>query len=297
MSIISKLLHDTIYAVAYRRSGDDSPFHIIKSSWRYWYADQILFKDKDKLWLFVEKMDRLWHKGIISVSLYDGHKFGLFSDILEEEFHLSYPMVFKKEDAYYMIPETADSNKVILYKSTDFPYKWHQHKTLLENCHCVDSNVFEFGGHWYLITCEMDAEMGAYTRLQLYNADDIENGLLEACEEYNASSTFHFDCRGGGQIFYANGNCLRPIQCGDAKTYGKSLRIDKIEIIKEYLYSECRKTYTIEDFKFNNTIHATGAHTYGNCGGIELIDVKIQELAHPIVHILKIFRKLLKKQY
>lgn len=76
MSIISKLLYDTIYAVAYRQSGVDSPFRIIESSWRYWYADPILFQDKDRLWLFVEKMDRLHHKGLISVSLYDGHKFG-----------------------------------------------------------------------------------------------------------------------------------------------------------------------------------------------------------------------------
>lgn len=295
MSIISKLLYDTIYAVAYRQSGVDSPFRIIESSWRYWYADPILFQDKDRLWLFVEKMDRLHHKGLISVSLYDGHKFGPFDDILEEDFHLSYPMVFKKEDSYYMIPETADSGKVILYKSTGFPYKWQRHKTLLENCKCVDTNVLEFDGHWYMITCEMDSVMGAYTRLQLYNADGIENGILEACKEYNASSTFNFDCRGGGQVFYTNGHCMRPTQCGDAKTYGKSLRIDKIVIKNKQLTSECCKTYSIEDFKFDKTIHATGTHTYGTCNGIELIDIKIQEMAHPIVHIKKIFRKLLKK--
>lgn len=34
--------------------------------------------------------------------------------------------------------------------------------------------------------------------------------------------------------------------------------------------------------------------THMTCNGIELIDIKIQEMAHPLVHIKKIFRKLLK---
>ena len=59
-------------------------------------------------------MDRIRHKGLISVSKYENGEFGKFQDVLEEKFHLSYPMIFRKDDSIYMIPETADSGKVIL---------------------------------------------------------------------------------------------------------------------------------------------------------------------------------------
>ncbi|WP_455430305.1 glucosamine inositolphosphorylceramide transferase family protein [Parabacteroides leei] len=293
MSFLSKLLYDTVYAVAYRKNGVSESYRVIDTNWRYWYADPILFQDGDNLWLFVERMDRIRHKGVISVSKYENGKFGKFQDVLEEKFHLSYPMIFKKDDSIYMIPETADSGKVILYKSSAFPKQWKQHRVLLEDCRNVDTNVFFFEGHWYLLTCEMDATMGAYTRLKLYGADNIENGIINPIDTYNSNSIFKFDCRGGGQIYFKDDKCYRPVQCGDESTYGKSLRIDNIKISNGLLISNKEFNINPEGININKHLNITGTHTYGQCDDIELIDIKISTMANPIVQTLKIMRKLL----
>ena len=132
-----------------------------------------------------------------------------------------------------------------------------------------------------------------FTRLQLYSADKIEEGVITPCVKNNTKYEFAYDCRGGGQIFYSEGECKRPVQCGDADTYGKSLRIDLLRIKDRMLVSECRYTISIHDINVDRPFHLIGTHTYGQCGCIELVDLKIRVVAHPIVQILKIIRKIL----
>lgn len=47
-----------------------------------------------------------------------------FKEVLNENFHLSYPNVFEYDGSIYMLPETFESNQLRLYKCVSFPYKW-----------------------------------------------------------------------------------------------------------------------------------------------------------------------------
>ena len=293
--MLDKILHDTVYAIGYRKYGTDTPFRIIKSNWRYWYADPLMFEHNGELWLFAEKMDRIKHKGVISASKYQDGFNDEFEDVLEEKFHLSYPMVFKKDGKFYMIPETSDVNGVLLYESSRFPFDWQQKYTLLHGEKYVDTNVFEVNGHWYLITCIMNPKMGACTKLMVYSADNIDKGVLSPLDSFNYSSKYCFDCRGGGQIFYQNSKIYRPVQCGNELEYGKYLDIETMKVSDKCV--SFNKEYSImpDDLPIDRNKNIIGTHTYGICVGIEIIDLKIREVANPIVHALKIYRKLFSK--
>ena len=52
--------------------------------------------------------------------------------VLEREYHLSYPFIFEWQGTYYMIPETAASRRIELYKCISFPLQWELEKILME---------------------------------------------------------------------------------------------------------------------------------------------------------------------
>ena len=270
MLITSKLLYDTVYAIAYRIkldkkdsviNGTKGHFKVIKSTWRYWYADPFLYEKDNQIWLFVEKMDRIKRKGVLAVSKYENGCWGNFEDILEESFHLSYPMIFEKSGKIYMIPESVDNKSLILYEAVSFPFQWKKRHVLKKNINFVDSNIFKFENTWYLLTCEMDPKIGSYTKLCLYNADKIETGELLSINEFNKFSAYSFESRGGGQIFEEENILYRPVQCGDKKNYGKYLRLEALTIVDGMLKRSTVKEMHYEDFKYTSSVNIQGMHT------------------------------------
>ncbi len=301
MSILKKIITDTVYAVAFRRVDDEKDllfqhgkkrFKIINSPKFTWYADPILFTYDEKTWLFVERMDQWKHKGVISVARYINGNFTDFHDVLEEPFHLSYPMVFEKDGKIFMIPETADTKSIRLYRCCQFPDKWEFVETLADGQKYVDTNVVQYNNQWYLITGIMDEFSGAKTKTMVYKANEIEEGCITCMSDTSGPSEYVFDDRGGGQIFLWKQKIIRPAQCGDIKTYGKSVKLYDLNInntgINEKLIGEIGTTKILIDKKCN----ITGTHTYGYDNGIEVIDVKIVTIANPILQIRKAIRRI-----
>ena len=69
------------------------------------------------LWLYADTRR-------ISVIKVDGDNYDFLGVVLEEDFHLSFPFVFKDGDDIYMVPESSKNSDIRLYKSVDFPLKW-----------------------------------------------------------------------------------------------------------------------------------------------------------------------------
>lgn len=300
MGILKKIFTDTIYLVAFRETLNDdllflvdkNKFELISAPKFSWYADPMLFEYNRKLWLFVERMDQWNHKGVISAAMYDNGRFSRFIDVLEEPFHLSYPMIFEKDGVIYMIPETGDTNSIRLYRCSEFPDKWIYEGILAEGYKFVDTNIIHIKDEWFLITGVMDKKMGASTRMIIYSANNIENLNITQISELSGSCEFSFDKRGGGQIFQWRNKYLRPAQCGDESTYGKNVKIYDFSISKSSFNEECISVIDKTKISLDKNICITGTHTYGYKNGLEVVDLKVCVLANPVLQIRKILRKL-----
>lgn len=91
----------------------------------FWFADPLLYRRNTSRYLFAEAMDLATGKGRIEVChLLDDGTAGEWQLALEEDFHLSFPMVFDWNGDTWMIPETGNDHSLRLYRCKEFPTGW-----------------------------------------------------------------------------------------------------------------------------------------------------------------------------
>ncbi|MDQ1408801.1 MAG: hypothetical protein QOJ41_536, partial [Acidobacteriaceae bacterium] len=96
------------------------------------YADPFVFSNEGQKWLFVEELDYQTRKGIIScMPVTTGQEPTTPQPILVRPYHLSYPFVFRHDEAIYMLPETGGNRTVELYRARSFPFDWVLHRVLI----------------------------------------------------------------------------------------------------------------------------------------------------------------------
>ena len=293
---LSDIYKRTYYAILlHKRSGkllyehsDVVDFEMYESNWMQWYADPVVFKYKDKEWLFAEKMNMLNRKGTIAVAEINENGVGDFKEVLEEDFHLSYPIVFYKNGNVYMIPESAKQKAIYLYKCIQFPYRWEKRMTLLDGDYYADTNVLNWKNHWYLITGKMDPLIGARTQLQIFDADYIEEGRLNVLNTNQFK--YSYNSRGAGNIIIEKDSIIRPTQVGDSQHYGIGMHFYNVSINEKYC-EEIINKFGCERIRLNKSVNLTGTHTYSLSDRYEIIDIQYTRLAHPAVIFSTIIRK------
>ena len=232
MDLVNSLLGEAWF-IAYRYSDvplfcdkkNNDNFFIIKNSIRYWCADPFLFKHGNTTYIFMEIYDNFKQKGCIG---YRTIKNGCVSKIhkcLETEHHLSYPYIFEKQGEIYMLPESYQSNNLVLYRAIEFPDIWESCDVFLENISVCDTDYIYNKGQWYLLTTPVDDEKFVYDRLDLYYQKDdvwvpcLDNPVvLDAGRARNAGMPFEYqNC-----IFRPSQNCSR--------IYGENLIFNQIPV-------------------------------------------------------------------
>lgn len=293
-------LMETTYGVAYRElkdgkallfeSEEKQVFTLLKNTWRYWYADPLVFTYKGEEWLFAEKMDRLTRRGCIAAAPINGSAIGEFQEVFHETYHLSYPMIFEKGGKIYMIPESTAGKCVKLYECIHFPDRWEYKLTLFDNVLYADTTVVFSENRWYLVTGKMDPKIGSKVKPLVFAADNIEKGELIAFEG-NRESAFSFVQRGAGNFFSYQGSLIRPIQCGNETEYGKYLRFTKA--LPENIAAE-KEIAKIQTNQISGKTKKTpcGIHTYALSRNLEIIDLKFEQNANIPVVLSKIGRKI-----
>ncbi|MBI1425221.1 MAG: hypothetical protein GC149_17370 [Gammaproteobacteria bacterium] len=133
-------------------------------------ADPFLVqRGENEFYLFYEIFNTDTNKGEIAFSKStDGTRWEYQKVILSENYHLSYPYVFRSENDYFMIPESSQDYSVKLYKAVEFPAKWEYVKTLLSGYHFADASIFKHKGYWWLFVSTRENDT-----LNLYYADSI----------------------------------------------------------------------------------------------------------------------------
>lgn len=175
-------------------------------------ADPWMISAEDGLYLFVEVLKVF--KGELRVfKSNDLHDWTLIGEPLKEDYHLSYPQVISKNNTYYLLPETAKAEKVILYKSTNWPLRWEQSETWLEGEY-LDTTYFEYKGNHYLINVDRNSVCHLFVSFEFENAEWQEHPK----SPLGIGNRF----RPGGSPIVTDQEVIIPVQCR-RKGYGTAV--------------------------------------------------------------------------
>ena len=234
-----------------------------------WADPFVIYKDKT-YFVFFEEFIRANKKAHISIIEFDqGGKLKSQKpvQVLTEPHHLSYPFVFENAGTYYMIPESAGSLSVWIYKCERFPDQWKKHIELLAGIALYDPTLHLHNKTWYLFGTEKPFEGNSPDQyLHVYFSDDLFSGSWKA----HPQNPLTRDVRGArpaGRIFEHDGKLLRPAQIGAPK-YGYGIRFQEIVKLTPEEYEERPFDDILPDWK--EGLLAT--HTFNFVDGFSVVD-------------------------
>jgi len=238
------------------------------------WADPFIIDEGDKSYIFFEAFS-LNQKGTLHVITYDTktESFSEPKSILTKEYHLSYPYIFKYKNVYYMIPETSANQMIDLYRAIEFPLKWEKVKTLIDNVTAVDTTIHYYNNYWWMFT-NIAPKKGFSTSDELYIfycKDFLEDKWIPHI--LNPIISDSSVARNAGKIIEENNELYRPSQ-NCSGYYGRSLNLNKIEILNEKEYKENR--VCIMDMSNFHNIQAI--HTLNSSKRFTIIDANFVEL-------------------
>ena len=248
------------------KTGNLEGFRWLSSARGHFWADPFLLVHGGRRWMFFENYSYAQRRAVISCAeISEAGTVNPPTNCLSAEgHHFSYPYVFQSGSDLYMVPESADSKSVDLYRCEDFPNKWVFVRSLLKG-RFVDSTVWQSKGLWWLMTTS--AELGARAgSLLLFFAQSL-TGVWSLHRSSPISNDIRSN-RGAGRVFLAEDDRLiRPSQ-SCSPIYGYSFSLNEITELCPERYSErVFRTVTPEFWK-----DLCGVHTYNIAGDVEVID-------------------------
>ena len=245
----------------------------IKPPTNFEWADPFIFSYKKKDYVFFENNDLKLNKGKISFGEISQNKLIKIKDILNLNFHLSYPFIWEYEGNVYLIPETSENKSIHIWKAKKFPDKWVYFKTLLENEYCCDTTILQdkSKNNWLLTNKSNDNSNDPNNELYIYKIIGHFKKLIP--HKLNPVITDCLTARNAGQLKIGN-QLLRPSQINDSSGYGIGLNINKIISLSLTSYKEKIVTKIIP----NNIKNVDGLHHINNSKKHIIFDVRYKNL-------------------
>jgi len=135
-------------------------------------ADPFLYFNDKNYHMFFEVMNNDTSRGEIGLAISpDGIKWDYQQIVLKENFHLSYPKVFKWEGDIYLLPESHEDFSVRLYKAINFPLKWEHIGNILNGYSFIDNTIFYHNELWWMFV-----NTGGTRVLNLYYSNNLYDG-------------------------------------------------------------------------------------------------------------------------
>lgn len=256
-SFVSKLLSPKTkrYSVAFAYHNNFS-----KSLWRYkeilnpkgrFLADPFVFEHSGNNYIFVEDFFFKENIGRISAIKIDGDKYEFLDVVLEEEFHLSFPFVFKEDDEIYMIPESHKNSDIRLYRCLEFPNKWELDQVLMSDVSAADTMLIKKQDTWFMLTniCSSGIE-DHQSELHIFYSENLKSNTWKPIASGNPVIFDPLKARNGG-LFYNNENIYRVNQVHGQAHYGKSFSVNEIVLLSKNEYIEKEVSNINANFKNN----------------------------------------------
>lgn len=182
-------------------SDKKTEFNVIKNAFRYWAADPFVFEHGEKTYIFAELYDYVKCKGCLGYYELSSSS-PKWVSVIEEDYHLSYPYIFENKEGIFIMPESGANKELTLYKAVSFPDKWEKVDVLRKNVQYGDTTPFEWEGHKYALT--YDVENVNY-KLVLLDLENEDKDREISCQNINCR-------RPAGAVFLLEGKWIRPAQ-------------------------------------------------------------------------------------
>ncbi|MBC7641843.1 MAG: hypothetical protein H7174_05820 [Flavobacterium sp.] len=237
----------------------------IKQPENSFWADPFIINENNTNYLFFEELkpDRI---GAISfVELDDNFDIVNKKMIINQEFHLSFPNVFKIDNSFYMIPESSANNSLDLYKCYNFPDDWRHEKILMANISLIDPVIlFHNNLYWIFANKIEEFEHDNNERLYLYYSDDLFSEKWHTHQQNPVVNDASL-ARNAGKIFLKDNKLFRVSQ-NCSKSYGQNLVVNKITTLSTTNYKEQKSYEIFAENKFK------GMHTMNFESDIQVFD-------------------------
>lgn len=206
------------------------------------WADPFLFKHQATDYVFFENYSYKSNRGKISCGKVNDQELTDIVDVLDLEYHLSFPFIFEQDGAIYLMPETSENKRLEIYKAVDFPTKWELFTTAFEGELVADAFFYddEQNQKWLFVNKQAAKTSPMNSELFIYKTDSLKLDNLQA----HAQNPVIIDARvarNGGAIFKHMDEIYRPSQRNTDGIYGRALNINKI------------KKLTIDEYEEENT--------------------------------------------
>ena len=247
-------------------------FKEIKNKKGRFFADPFPITFNNKSYIFVEDYFYKTKKGKISVLEVEENDYKFLGTALEEDFHLSFPFLFKVKDDLYMLPETSQCSEIRLYKCDEFPFKWSFHKTLMSNVNAVDSMILKKDNFWFMITNIDSSNLNEFeSELHVFYSEKFDSGNWK---EVGVNPTkFNPNYSRNGGLLMDGDNIYRVFQKQSFGIYGAGMGIAQILNLSPESYEE-KKLTEIKSI-FNKKAFST--HTMNSKNGLTVIDFAVKE--------------------
>jgi hypothetical protein len=232
-------------------------------------ADSFVIYENEKYYIFFEEFDIKERHGYLCVGELNQKDNSLenVKIILKENYHLSFPNVFRCKSEYYMIPESHANNEIALYKFVEFPYKLEKIKTLKKGNY-ADSVLLEYKEKFYLFTNKSENSSDLHSKnLSVFVSNDFINNDFVETHQNPVIQGSEFS-RMGGKFIKENNKLYRVSQ--DCKTrYGYKINIMEVEKLTQKEYKEKLAIYIYPPKGY------IAFHTLNSDNDIEVADGKV----------------------
>jgi len=203
------------------------------------WADPFVISVNKKNYVFFENYSYKSKKGKISCGILSDGKIENISDALEFDYHLSYPFIFKMDNAIYMMPETVEAKRLEIYKAIDFPTKWKLYSTEFKGEGIADPTLFidKKKNIWLFLNKSKDPYNDYNSELYIYKITDL-NLTTVISHKLNPVIIDSRRARNAGNIFLEGDKVIRPSQKNINSIYGYGLNLSEITDLSIKSYSE-----------------------------------------------------------
>lgn len=218
-------------------------------------ADPFIVKDKEDYYIFYEHAPSTINNPGADIWVLKSGDLSVWEQlgpVIKEQFHMSFPNVFRQNDCWYMLPETGASKQIRLYKSVDFPMKWTLATVILDNINSADPILIQKEGVYYMLFQDNND-----FSLRLY----YSRKLTTNWKEHPASPVRKdkIDTRPGGTIGYIDNRLIYFVQ-DSSFGYGTGLIAYQIDELTEIVFKDHKMDHNPALFRFGNDWASKGMH-------------------------------------
>jgi hypothetical protein len=233
----------------------------------HFWADPFLCSHNGKTYCFVEDYVYKTRLGHISVLEITDHGALLLGDCIKEDFHLSFPFLFRYKGELYMCPESSAAMQVRQYRCKSFPLEWELHSVAMDGISAADTMFFEHGGKWWMLTNIDRSGLNDHCfELCLFHADTP----LDQHWIPHPQNPLRIDPEGGRNagLILEDGRIFRGAQRQGFDQYGQGMLLYEIVELNEQTYTE--KLVAEIDCGFRSGL--LGSHHVSTTGDITVFD-------------------------